>query len=416
MKRRTIKIISASVIMLATVNVSMAQKGLNSIYSAYGLGDYYIRDNNAYFGMGQLGVAMKSDKTINDINPASYSSIQGGRFMFDLSFGGGTVQYINEKENHNAGDFTFRRAALGFNLVKNWSSVIGLRRYTDVNYLTVGQKPIDGSSAQLPVIIKGNGGLNQFYFGNSILIKKHLSLGITAGYLFGSVNQKQTAALPTAQFNFVNNTYYNQFTVNGGIQYSFNTKKYYWTIGAFYQPQIMLKTLEDNGVTDVNDNPVVSDKEINGKFQFPSIYGAGISVQKNKLKIGADYIQHNWKATGYSGNGFESTNAQSFAAGASYTLTRHTVWGDAPGASLYAGYINELSYLIIQGQKIVSNSVTIGVTLPNINNLNNYSLGLKFGTRGQATYPLVKENYVQFVVNVALSDFMRIGARKYKYD
>ncbi len=416
MKKRLIRILTTSVIMLATVEVSMAQHGLNSIYSAYGLGDYYIRDNNAYYGMGQLGVALKSDKTINDLNPASYSSIQGGRFMLDVSFGGSAVQYVSDKENHSAGDFTFKRAAIGFNVIKNWGSVVGLRRYTDVNYLTIGQKSIDGAATQIPISIEGSGGLNQAYFGNSFLIKKRLSLGVTVGYMFGSVNQKQTAALPNAQYNFVNNTYYSQFTVNTGLQYTFNTKSYYWTLGAFFQPQISLNTLTDNGVTDINDNPVINDKEVEGKFKFPTAFGGGISVQKNRIKIGADYIQHNWKETGYRGSGFESTNAQSFAAGASYTLTRHTIWGDAPGLTLYAGYINELSYLIIQGHKLTSNAVTVGLTLPNVNNLNNYSVGLKFGTRGQSTFPLVKENFVQFVVNLSLSDFMRVGARKYRYD
>ncbi|MDI3318894.1 hypothetical protein [Pinibacter soli] len=415
MKRRTIKLISASVIMLTTVHVSEAQKGINSIYSAYGLGDYYIRDNNAYYGMGQLGVAMKSDKTINDVNPASYSSIQAGRLMFDVSFGGSSVQYINERERHTAGDFTFRRAALGLNLVNNVGTVIGLRRYTDVNYLTVGSKTIEGSTATIPINIEGTGGLNQFYFGNSVLIKKHLSLGITAGYLFGSVNQKQTAATTSAIFNFVNNTYYNNFTVNGGLQYQFNTKKLLWTLGAFYQPEINLKTLADQYVTGPNDVTIVADKTIDGRFKFPSIYGGGISVQNTKLKLGADYIQHNWKATGYSGNGFESTNAQSLALGGSWSLTRHTKWGDRPGLSLYAGYINELSYLIIQGQKIQSNSITLGFSVPAGAGYNyyGYSAGIKIGTRGQGVYPLVKENYIQFCLNVSLSTIMMRGGRKY---
>lgn len=391
-----------------------AQKGINSIYSAYGIGDYNLLDRNAYSGMGGVGVALKSDKSLNLVNPASFSAISNNKFMFDLSFSGSSVRYINENGNRPAGDFDIGRAAIGFNLIKPIGTVFGLQRYSNVEYFTVTTKDIAGTTDKLRDEINGTGGLNQLFLGNAVTIKKHLSLGITAGYIFGSVNTHENISNDgDVAIQVDNNKYYNNANINGGIQYSFKTKKYNWILGAFYEPSVSLKTLTDSKVMDAAGTILSTSNSIDGRFAFPSKYGFGASVKKDKITISADYIQQNWQSTGYKGSNFIATDAQSFSAGIGYGFTRHTIWGDFEGPSIYAGYNRQSSYLIIDDQQLISQSFSVGFTLPSKNNLHHYSGAIRVGSRGKPVYPLVKENFVDFIFNISLSSYLQKGGRKY---
>ena len=55
----------------------------------------------------------------------------------------------------------------------------------------------------------------------------------------------------------------------------------------------------------------------------------------------------------------------------------------------------------------------MGATFPSLNNLNFYTVGLKIGTRGQAIYPMIKENFFEFNFNLSFSGFFYKGK---KYD
>ncbi|MFT4024814.1 MAG: hypothetical protein QM664_13645 [Flavihumibacter sp.] len=89
---------------LITAGVT-AQKGINSIYSAYGIGDVQLRDYNGYNGMGGLGVSMPSVTTLNELNPASYGSLPNSRLILELSLTGKSVTYTSRDNQFNAGDF-----------------------------------------------------------------------------------------------------------------------------------------------------------------------------------------------------------------------------------------------------------------------------------------------------------------------
>lgn len=393
---------------LTVSNASEAQKGLNSIYSAYGIGDVELRDYNPYSGMGGVGVAMGSEKTLNSLNPASFATLQKNKFMFELSFAGKSATYINENQRIPAGDFSVKRAAFGISLFKNVGTVIGLKRYSTVEYLTVGNRYVLGTDSKLEEEIEGSGGLNQFYFANGFSIKKNLRLGISVGYLFGSVNRNELIyTSSTTGLKVTNGVYYNKMSLQGGLQYAFKTGSYKWTIGGTYQPRIILNKTTDNYITDMSDVKIAEDKAIVGTFHYPEQFSGGVMVKKGAWGVSADYIQQSWGKTGYKGNGFTTTTATNFAVGANYTFTRnHYFYGKSDGVVLSAGFVRDLSYLIVNGRQISSNAGTIGLSIPSKNSLYNYYVGLKAGKRGEAVYPLVKENFVEFHFNFSLSNFL----------
>src|ERR1051325_10705244 len=82
-----------------------AQHGINSLYSAYAIGDQEEHDYTRNFGLGTTGIARRSDSYLNELNPASYAALPRQNFMFDVSLRAQTVTYKDAATlNRQAGD------------------------------------------------------------------------------------------------------------------------------------------------------------------------------------------------------------------------------------------------------------------------------------------------------------------------
>lgn len=409
MKQLCLFIFTALVATLAT-----AQKGINSMYSAYGIGDVQLRDYNGYNGMGSLGTAMPSVITLNELNPASYGSLPVSRLILELSFTGKSVTYTNETQRFNAGDFGIKKGAIGFSLFKNWGTSFGLRRYSSVDYMTSGTRYLIGTDSKLTSVIDGTGGLNQYFFSNGVRIKKHLNLGASITYLSGSVNRLETVSTNDATTLKVDkNTYYGQFVFNTGAQYQFKTGKWNWIAGATYQPQRTLNKTEDNSVKDASGNILVQDKSVNSTFKYPAIWSGGLTMYNDTWRVGVDYIGQDWSQVKYSGDGFSTTTAGNLAVGLSHSKPKRTMWGYVDGPTWSVGFNMDRSYLILDGNQVTAYAGTVGVTLPSANRFYHYNAALKIGQRGSKVYPLVKESFVELNLNFNLATIMFVGGRKY---
>ncbi|MBL7736737.1 MAG: hypothetical protein JNL51_14865 [Chitinophagaceae bacterium] len=392
---------------LSYCDVVTGQEDPNSIYSAYGIGDYRMRDQNAYMGMGNVGVAMPSTYSINEINPSSFAWLPKDNLKLELTLGGLSSRYINENVNAAAGDFTISRVALSAQFIGAVRTIVGLRRLSQVQYYTTASRGIAGTETNTTNDVEGNGGLYQIYTGNAIRIGKNLAVGANIGFIFGSINTKESMALNNGMTIVSDaNKYYHQASLGGGVQYQISGEKNKWILGAFYEPQIKLNVEEEAKLLNQSDEILSEKNNAYGKFLFPQKFGVGISLSRNSFTGSIDMIGHLWSATKYKGNHFTATDAYSFSAGIRHQFTRTTYWGQTPGISLHAGFNREQSYLVINNNQIVSNAATIGATFPSKNNLNFYSVGCKIGSRGIAVYPLIKENFFEFNFNFSLGGFL----------
>ncbi|KIC93008.1 hypothetical protein OI18_19855 [Flavihumibacter solisilvae] len=400
--------------MVASVFDAQAQSGTNSVYSAYGIGDVQLRDYNGYSAMGGLGVALPSVTTLNDLNPASYGSMPFSRMRLELSFGGKSVRYSSGTQNIAAGDFTVQKAAMGFSLFRNWGTAFGIRRYSNVEYLTSGNRYLQGTSAKLTSTIEGNGGLYEYYLANGLTIKKHLSLGVSIGLLSGSVNRKESFLTAVDEGITVDkNSHYSNAIVRTGAQYKFTTGGLRWIAGATWQPGVSLQKLEDNVIADLAGNTLVEENARSTQFEYPSTWSAGLTMQRSYWKFGMDYITQNWNKVNYQGANFRTTTSGNIAAGVSYSKPRKTLFGTIDGPSYSFGFNRDLSYLVIDGQQVRSWAFTGGVSLPSATGFYHYHFALKAGQRGTNFYPLVKENFFEFNCNISLASILYRGGRKY---
>jgi hypothetical protein len=400
-------------LLLLLVNNGWAQNA-NSIYSAYGIGDIQLRTQNGYSSMGGLGIALKSDRTLNDLNPASYGALAHYRYMLEVSAVGSTVRYVTEEKNIGGSDFGVKRAAFGMSIAKNMGTVFGLKKYSNVGYKSYADKYVAGTNEKLQEIIVGNGGLNLAYIGNAYNFGKHLSVGVTTGIIFGSISKTETLSIGSAgTLDIVSSDYYQKFYFNAGVQYQFKTGKYQWMLGATLQPGVQLNREGEFIVTDGSDSLYASAVPTHGTFDYPLQWGAGLTLVKGKSTFGFDYIRQNWSATGYRGDGFTSTNHQNFALGYSYTFKKNTFYGPRDGISIMAGVQRDQSYIIINGLQVTSNMATLGFNFPSKNGMFNYTVGFRGGERGRVSYPLVKEKFVDLTLNISLGGFFLTGMKKY---
>jgi hypothetical protein len=392
-----------------------AQKKTNSIFSAYGIGDYDMRDNNAYYGMGATGAALPSDRSINTLNPAALADIAGYRLQLELGISGRQTSVLTgSNERLTTGDLGMKRAAVGLNLVNRVGTAFTLKRLSEVEYLTSGIKGLNGTTTTYPVEIEGSGGLYEAAIQNGVNLTKNLQLGFSLGYLFGSVNRKQTIATTASSAVVVeDNDYYNHLSFNSGLLYRFNTGKIGWALGGTFQPGLTLNKTNDNYIKDQSGNILNQNETKTSGFRMPVKWSAGLAAGIDRWRLTADYIRQNWSATGYKGVGFTTRDAGSLAGGISYQLTKKSYYGLEDGLTFYGGFIHEKSYLDFYSYRLTSTAGTAGVTFPTMHGLYRFSLGLKVGERGTAVYPLVKETFAELLLNISLNTFMLKGGHKY---
>ncbi len=393
----------------------LAQKGINSIYSAYGIGDYQMRDPNSFTAMGGAGVAVPSQYSINELNPSSFAWLPQNNFRLELGLSGISTRYSNEYVNTTAGDFSISRIAFAAQVLNPIQTVIGLRRFSRVEYYTQSlSREIEGSGNQLLSDVEGNGGLYQVYAGNALKVTKNLAFGLQTGFIFGSINTTETMAVnATESLISDGNKYYHQASVNTGIQYKLGGKKTSWILGAFYEPQVKLNVEETRRLLNENSEVLAEKENSYSKFLFPQKFGAGIYFTQQSFSASVDLVGHLWESTGYKGAHFTTANAYSLSAGIKHQFVRTSIWGETPGISIMAGFNRETGYLVVGGRQMETNAFTFGATFPSKNNLHYYTAGGRVGSRGVSRYPLVKENFFEFNFSLSLGGFLY---KERKYD
>ncbi|HEY0272930.1 MAG TPA: hypothetical protein VGC22_07075, partial [Chitinophaga sp.] len=229
--------VSAGSVLLLFSQHAAAQKGINSLYSAFAIGDLDEHDYSRNFGLGSAGIARQSVGYLNELNPASYSAIPTQNFLLEGALNFKLVGYKGNEVNQTGGDFSFRHVAFGFNIVPGrWGASIGFQPYSTIDYKLLETKSIAGAGTPLNASVEGSGGLNRVYFSNGVRIAKGLSLGLSSAFLFGPIESKETF-----EDNITNGSIYTQRSA-----YAYNAN---FTLGAQYHASLFSKWTMDLGAT-----------------------------------------------------------------------------------------------------------------------------------------------------------------------
>lgn len=386
----------------------------SSPYTLFGAGQ--VEDNG--FGvskaMGGTGIAFQSNKSLNNINPASYSAIDSLSFLFEAGVFAKYTAYTTTSENQKRLDGNLRYLAMGLRFTKWWAGSAGIVPYSSVHYYIQTSEQIAGELTNYIKTFTGEGGINQFYLGNAMKPFKNLSFGFNTSYIFGSITQKESM---NSSDNFegylISKTnYLHNFYFDFGLQYSVWQKDWKYTAGIIYGKSKDLKSTSDY-ILIFNDDTTSLDykKEY---FNIPSRYGIGVCIEKpGVVRMGFDYERRDWQGIQFSNPKLSTRNSERYSFGTEFKISND--YKDTGFKRFYyrLGFNYEKSYLVINKTPINSRAFTLGIGIPMKNELSMVNISFETGVNGTTSKGLIRENFYLLHVNLTLHDLWFQKAKYY---
>jgi hypothetical protein len=432
--------------------VSFAGAQDNSPYSRYGVGDLVPHSNIANRGMGGIISGYSSRLNINFNNPASLSALQtqvdrlgkpeNGRVVFDVGVNveNRTIrspQQINKFTSSYAG---FSYIQLGIPLRKNWGMSFGLRPVSRVGYLILRKErlkdpisgdPIDSAHTEF----SGDGGAYLPNISTGFRIGD-LSMGASAGYLFGNRRTSTKRALVNDTVHYYSSNHTTHSSYRGlffdlGAQYDIElSKSTTLRLGLNgnlkseingSQDIVRETFLRDASSGDFTVDSILNQNGVKGTVVYPSSYTAGFVIEHYREKkpgftVGADFVQTKWSKYRFFGASDAVKDNWQFRLG-----------GELRPVPSLRNYMSQVSYRagLTFGQDYVNAggdlsqwSASFGLGLPMVRSNfspNQYSvinLSFEYNKRGNDDN-LLKENIFRISAGLNLSD---IWFQKRKYD
>lgn len=468
---------------LSTVTFSYSQILTSSPYSRYGLGELNLQTFATPAAMGGSFIAYQQDTIapffINAANPAGLASLRltsleiGGQAQFTKI---GNADAAIRKKNIN-----FSYGSLGFPLKRFGGMAFGIMPYSTVGY-KINSTQDSPNIGTMNYVFEGDGGINKVFLGTGIkpfhkqltkfrrsayadtLVKynktkqyknkkfakqllSELSIGITANYLFGTINQSSNVIYPGSVM-FYNSKrqraiQVNDFTFNGGLQTNFTIdsigskgkrrelkQRIKIGVGFFVNTPSEVNAKQSNiiynyaldgfGVERPKDT-VLNSQDVKGTITLPLEMGIGLSIKKGeKLTVLMDAATTNWKEFKYfdaPSNDFK--NSFRVSAGLNYVPNKL-----AFGSSNYIkriqyrlGVSYSDGYLDLKNTAISNAFISAGLGLPvgigRFDDLAMINISAQYGKMGTISNNLLQEDYVRIVLGFTFNKRWFI---KYKYD
>lgn len=424
------KISLVLVALLLAVPCALAQTdgtyGGYSPYSVFGVGQLHQSGTGWNRGMGGVGIAARSNRFVNILNPAAVTARDSLSFMSDFGLNGrmsvfsdGSKKSVNTLLNID--DFV-----ISFPLWRHTAMMVGIRPVSDVGY-SITSSRIDPDSGKQTFVSGGNGGIYQAFAGAGVTLWNRLSLGAQFNYQFGNI--AKTASTTYAESSYRNfqegdSLRISNLGVKFGLQYAQKLAgKSSLTLGATYQLSTGIRGssvhYSEKGSFDRERTPLdLKDQNL----RMGSELGIGLAYNfGDKFLAEFDYTRSDWsgsgldKVPGFSNNGdvpFAPSVGQSFRVGAEYTPNRSDIRYYLRRCTYRAGAYFEQSYFTVGGKHIDTAGITLGVTLPVFRWYNGLSLGIDLGQRGLGG-AAVKEKYFGFNIGFNVFD---IWFQKHSYE
>lgn len=401
--------------------------GSYSPYSMLGIGDV-VKQGNAYnYGMAGIGVGVRDNGYINYTNPAAIAARDTLSFMLDF----GITQknfYISDYKTKSAYNvFNMNNFAFTAPIYKKSAFIVGVAPFSNTGYKFESVEDNDEILAELGDIRYqkyGTGSINQLFIGASVVLFKYLSLGAEAIYYFGSIDRHSDVLFNTSTtYNSIKTGWeYNVGSFSGkfGLQYSQPFKNNSnLTIGATYRLGNKLKGdyIKYAYTTSSSRTDTVSYNVMdNAYLKISPELAVGVSYRhKNKWMVGFDYVRQDWTKSDFisSNARFDPQVGESFRLGFEIVPNRYDIRYYSKRMAYRGGLYFDKTYIGFNGKQVNAFGLTLGTSLPIYKWYNAISIAVDVGQRGTHSNQLVRERYVNFMVNINLHDIWFI---KYRYD
>lgn len=429
------RVIFVAVLLCVSAVCANAQTyGSYAPYSIFGVGDLSSSGTAYNKSMGGVGIASRSVRYINPVNPASITARDSLAFMADFSvysdnkiFSQGDMK--NTGNTANIGDLIItvpiasRASALMFGIMPYSNTGYGYSYiYDDPNLI--------GKTGYINYSATGQGAMYQAFAAAGVTFFKRISLGAQFTYYFGQTAKKYYETFTDSSYNGAQGGYDIQLTGFGGkfgIQYEqpIGTKASV-TVGATYNMATNLRGFVEGykystgtAASDTLYHNIDTLANNPGKVKLASEIGVGINFKyADKFMAEFDYTRSDWRGTGmdttpgFAGNinpgsgasVFNTTISEAYRFGMEYVPNRNDIRYYFKKVTYRCGAYYKKDYYLLDGQGINSVGITLGATLPIYQWYNGLTLGIDFGQRGSMTNNLIRERYINFSVGVNIFD------------
>lgn len=386
--------------------ISYGQTSTASQYSMFGLGQVDWNGSGKSRLIGGTGIGLKSDGYLNNLNPASYSSIDSMSFIFEIGMQGSMTYYKSYDLEQRNSTSSFNYLGMGFLLTKWWKNSVGIKPFSHIGYDITVEDYIEGTTGTYHTYFEGEGDVSQIYWGNSISIIKNMSLGINASYLFGPIEQEERIVVPfTGDEQTINRKkHVSGLYLDYGIQYTIPRKKWDYTLGMVYGPKKELESTYSLSVINIDGTTSTETLEDVSTYSIPQKFGVGFStVNKNKtLSLSADYRFEEWSEIELNQVSVNLKNTHRYSFG--FELT--------PERNMREAYFKRIHYMFggyytnsnmeYKGVELNEKGLTFGFGFPIKRNTSLINMGFELGERGSLENGLIKENYYNFNLSFTL--------------
>ncbi|MBM4170376.1 MAG: hypothetical protein FJ214_00725 [Ignavibacteria bacterium] len=401
------------IILLFLILISAAEifPSGGSLYSRHGLGDLYFSYTARRMGLGELGIASLDYDFLNNVNPASWSSLRLTRFETGVLYHGNNISSSSNSTFQTQTIFTGLMFGFPIDRENGISFVTGIVPYSNVSYeVVLDQESVLTDPYKLT--FKGEGGISKIFAGLSYRLPFEFSLGAALDYYNGELNYSTMADFSTS--NFFSGAMSKKYRHNG-IGYSIglissNISKLFGIkevddirLGLTYSGKTTLTTdtlsIYTTPVGELTNSSSVVETEI------PNRLGIGLSLKLNpQYLIVADYLFQPF--TELTINGKKINTLRDFYK-ASIGLEYRNM--DTRAQSLWeqlilrGGLSYEQTQYEINKKGIEQFSIFAGCSMP-LGFDSTVDFAFQIGKRGTKENNLLSENFYKFSITLSIGE------------
>ena len=440
MSRRILYSLLAVAVLLTASGPGLSAQTFGSYtpYSIFGIGDLASPGSAYNKSMGGVGIASRSHRFLNPLNPAAVSARDSLAFMADYSI-------IQDNKMFRQGDMrsASNTANIGdimisFPIWRSSAMMVGIMPLSSTGYgysYNVTDPAIIGRTGNINYAAAGQGSIYQLFAGAGATFWRRFSVGAQFIYYFGKTEKTFIESFTDASYNGASNGHVLQLSAPAGkfgIQYEqpIGTKASL-ILGATYKTSARLggftESYRYSTGTAASDTLYYRKGSPEG-VSIASEKGVGLSFNyADKLMVEFDYTRSDWRTSGldkaeaFTGNTiagagrsvFTTALSESYRLGFEYVPNRSDIRYYWRKIAYRAGAYWKNEYFMLDGAPVNAAGITIGATLPVFRWYNGITFGIDFGQRGSLKGDMIRERYINFSVGFNLFD---IWFQKFTYD
>ena len=429
-------ILSVAFLTLFSLGASAQTYGSFTPYSIFAVGDMATPGTAYNKSMGGVGIAGRSNRFLNPLNPAAVTARDSLAFMADFSLLQDNKIFRQGDSRSASNTMNMANCIISFPIWRSSAMMLGIMPYSDTgyNYGYIFTDPdIIGNIGNVAYTASGKGSIYQLFAAAGVTFWRRLSLGAEFIYHFGKIEKTFEETFSESSYNGASNGHTIQVTAPAGkfgLQYEQPIgSRSSLIIGGTYKTSARLTgdVTSFRYSTGTAASDTLYYKKGAPGVNLASEIGVGLSYRYgDKLMFEADYTRSDWRSTGVdtregftgnllAGSGrsvFGSSVAESWRAGFEFVPNRNDIRYYFRRVAYRAGMYFKNEYYTLDNNKISAYGITLGATLPVYPGYNGITVGMDFGQRGSLKGNMIRETYVNFSIGFNLFD---IWFQKHQY-